>query len=110
MVGPVVTFPPVVTDASEALLLTHVHTVVGDKVVVNPEHIVDLPVMRTIGSAFSVIVADPAVKPLVRTHPVASVTETSVYVAPGVVTGFVNTVKKVPLVTLVCVGLEVPAL
>ena len=48
-------------------------------------------------------------KPLLRTHPLLSVTETNVYVVVEV-TGFVGTLKGVPLVTPFAVWLPEPSL
>ncbi len=45
------------TVATEPLLLTHVPPVVGDKVVVEPAHIVDKPVILTAGKEFTVTAA-----------------------------------------------------
>ena len=49
-----VTTPAFVTVAIALLLLTHVPPVVGDKVVVDPTHTDVLPVILTVGSAFTV--------------------------------------------------------
>jgi hypothetical protein len=75
-----VTTPAEVTVANEVLLLTQVPPVVGDKVVVDPIQMELLPVMLTVGKAFTVIavvvllqfvvdevnvnVADPAATPV----------------------------------------------
>jgi hypothetical protein len=57
-----------------------------------------------------VMVAEPTVKPEVRTlTPVASVTDTNVYVVV-VVTGLVKTLNGVPLATAVAVWFAVPSL
>ncbi len=52
-----VTTPALVTVAMALLLLTQVPPVVGDNVVVKPTHTDALPVMLTVGKAFTVIVA-----------------------------------------------------
>ena len=49
-----VTIPPLVTDATAGLLLTHVPPEDGDKVVVSFIHIEVGPVMLTTGQAFTV--------------------------------------------------------
>jgi len=51
-----VTTPALVTVATPGELLTHVPPVVGDKVVVEPTHIVLGPVTLTSGRAFTVMV------------------------------------------------------
>ena len=56
VVEPAVTTPAFVTDAIEGLLLTQVPPVVGDKVVVEPAQIVELPVILTVGNGFTVTV------------------------------------------------------
>jgi hypothetical protein len=61
------------------------------------------------GRGFTVIVADPVVKPLDRVHVLASVTVTKVS-GFVLVTGFVYTLNAVPLVTLFFVLSEVPSL
>jgi hypothetical protein len=50
------------------------------------------------GSAFTVITADPPVKAALRTHPLASVTDTRAYVVVTI-TGVVNVANGVPLTT-----------
>ena len=59
-----VTTPALVTVAMELSLLTQVPPVVGDSVVVKPAHIVVLPLMLTVGKAFTVTVE------VVLIHPV----------------------------------------
>ena len=49
-----VTTPPLVTVAMELSLLTQVPLFVGDSVVVKPAHMAALPVMLTVGKAFTV--------------------------------------------------------
>ena len=60
------------------------------------------------GRAFTVMVAGPPVKPPLRVQ-FASCTETRVYVVLEV-TGLVNTLNGVPLVTLLAVRFAVPSL
>ena len=70
-----VTTPAFVTVAIALLLLAHVPPVVGDKVVVAPTHTDVLPVILTVGSAFTV--EDPV---MVVVQPVRRFVAITVYV------------------------------
>lgn len=74
-----VTTPALVTDATAALLLTHVPPVVGDNVVVAPSQIVDAPVMLTVGLAI-IVTAFVAFE----THPVAVLVKVKVVVPAAI--------------------------
>ena len=75
---------------------------------VPPEQMV-LPAKLPCGKGLIVMVAAAPVKLLLRTHVLASVTDTNVYTVVEV-TGVVNTANAVPLVTLDAVRFAVPSL
>lgn len=93
-----VTTPALVTVALLVLLLVHVPPEVGDKVVVSPTQIVVLPVMLTVGTAYTV-------KLIVLVHPVLVLVNVSVTV-PGLIP--VTTPEFVTVAILVLLLLHVP--